>query len=207
MRSETPDYIIEERASDLWITFSGPFTREHVPVFREKFVSLIEDGNKFFVIDLEKVTSIDGVVVQLFLQLLNMLKGRSGSLKLVFKNERVTRALTYYKNIFTVFPDATLLEKRGLAAILYRQRRFLLRKTGVRLSRPVALFLIMTLFGWFISMLFIIHLQNRHIKEQQTELQELTHSEMKFRIEIDKLRSRLQPLEQLGILKDTVALP
>ena len=82
-----------------------------------------------------------------------------------------------------------------------------IRKTGIRLSRPVAFFLLVVLCGWFLSLVFIIHLQNRHIREQQTELQELTEWETRSRIEIENLRNRLQPLEQLGIVRDTAGSP
>lgn len=54
---------------------------------------------------------------------------------------------------------------------------------------------------------FIIHLQSGYIKTQQSELQKLSQWETTSRMEIDRLRSRLQPLEQLGILRDTVTTP
>lgn len=207
MRSETLDYIFEERSGDLWILLSGPFTSDQIPTFREKIVTLIEDGNHHLVFDLERLSAIDGAVVPLFLQLLNSTSSKSGSLKLVFKNSLVTAAFSAYRNIFTIFPDGELLRHGGLLALIKRQRRRLLRKTGIRISREVALILLLIICGWFISLFFIIHLQNRHIKDQQRELQELSQWETRSRLEIDKLRGRLRPLDQLGILKDTAVAP
>ena len=207
MRSETLDITIESRSADLWIHLSGPFTQEQLPTFREKFLLLIEDGNRTFIVNMEAVTAIDPGVIHLFLQLYSSLKAKKGSLKLIFTNDLLTRAFLPYRNIFSVYPDASLLIHRGFFAFLHRQGRLLSRKTGIRISRPVALFLLFILCGWFLSLLFIIHLQNRHIKEQTSELEDLSQWEASSRLEIENLRNRLQPLEQLGILRDTLRQP
>ncbi|MBN1575262.1 MAG: STAS domain-containing protein [Chitinispirillaceae bacterium] len=203
MRSETLDITIEGRGADLWFILSGPFTQEQIPTVREKFLTLIDDGNRSFIVDLERITDIDPGAVQLFLQLLNTVKSKNGVFRLVFSNENVSRAFHPFRNLFTIFPDDALLRRGGIVALLRNQRRLLSRKTGIRLSRPVALFLLFILFGWFLTLAFIINLQNRHIKEQRDELQELSQWETKSRLEIENLRNRLQPLEQLGILRDT----
>jgi anti-anti-sigma regulatory factor len=202
MRSETLDITLEERGGDLWFVLRGPFTQEQLPAFRERFTTFLDDGTRSFIVDLEGVTVVDAGAPQLFIQLLNTVKGKNGDLRLVFKNECVTRAFAPVRNLFNIYADASLL-RSGVFALLMRQQRILSRKTGIRLSRPVALFLLIILCGWFISLAFIIHLQSRHIREQQTELQDLSQWETKSRIELDNLRSRLQPLEQLGILRDS----
>jgi anti-anti-sigma regulatory factor len=207
MRSETLDFSIELRSGDLWFELSGPFTQEQIPTFREKFLLLIENGNRSFIIDMERLTAIDPGAIHLLLQLLSTLKAKKGSLKLIFKNELLTKAFLPYRNIFSIFPDSSLLVRRGFFAMLYKQHRVLSRKTGIRLSRPVAVFLLVVLCGWFISLAFIIHIQNRFIKNQNAELQELSQWEASSRIEIDRLRNRLEPLEQLGILRDTLRSP
>jgi anti-anti-sigma regulatory factor len=202
MRSETLDITIEERGGDLWFVLQGPFTQEQLPTFRERFTTLLDDGARSFIVDLERVTAVDAGAPQLFIQLLNTVKGKNGDIRLVFKNECVTRAFAPVKNLFTIYADASLL-RSGVLAILIRQQRLLSRKTGIRLSRPVAIILLIVLCGWFISLVFIIHLQSRHIREQQSELQDLSQWETRSRIELDNLKSRLQPLEQLGILRDS----
>ncbi|MBN1757201.1 MAG: STAS domain-containing protein [Chitinispirillaceae bacterium] len=207
MRSETLDLSIESRSGDLWFTLSGPFTQEQIPTFREKFLLLIEDGNRSFILDMESISAIDPGAIHLLLQLLSSLKEKKGSLKLIFTNELLTRTFHPYRNIFSIYPDSSLLIRRGFFAFIYKQQRILSRKTGIRLSRPVALFLLIILCGWFISLGFIIHLQNRYIKNQNTELQELSQWEASSRLEIERLRNRLEPLEQLGIVRDTLESP
>jgi len=203
MRSETLDITIEGRGDDLWFILSGPFTQEQIPTVREKFLTLIDDGIRSFIVDLEQVSIIDPGAVQLFLNLLNTVRGKNGVFRLVFNNACVTRAFHPLRHLFTIYPDGALLRRGGIVALLRNRRRLLSRKTGIRLSRPVAIFLLIVLCGWFLTLAFIIHLQNRHIREQQNELQDLSQWETKSRLEIDNLRARLQPLEQLGILRDS----
>jgi anti-anti-sigma regulatory factor len=207
MQSETLDITINLRSGDLWLHLSGPFTQDQIPTFREKFLLLIEDGNRSFIIDMENVSAIDPGAIQLFLQLLNSLKTKKGTLKLIFNNKLLTRAFLPYRNIFSIYPDSSLLIRKGLFALLQRQRRLLSRKTGIRLSRPVAFFLLCILCGWFLTLASIILLQNRRIKEQNAELQDLSQWEASSRLEIERLRNRLQPMEQLGILRDTLGNP
>ena len=207
MRSETLDLTVESRNGDLWMELSGLFTQEQVPTFREKFLLLIEDGNRSFILDMERISAIDPGAIHLLLQLLSSLKAKKGSLRLIFRNELLTRALLPYRNIFSIYPDSSLLVRRGVLAQIYKRHKILSRKTGIRLSRPVALFLLILLCSLFTSLAFIIHIQNRYIKNQNTELQELSQWEASSRLEIARLRNRLEPLEQLGLLRDSVEHP
>lgn len=204
MHFENLDITIEERNDAIWIYLYGPFRKELVPHMREKFTVLIHDGNRRFVVDMENVTSIDDAVVQMFLQLLNTIKGKGGELSLIFKNEILTKAFGPFFNLIPVYPDDSIVAPGGFLAGLRRRGVLLSRKTGIRISRPVAIFTLIVLCGWFITLLFIIRIQNRHLKEQQIELYELTAYKQHSILEINQMKDRLRPLEQLGILRDTI---
>ena len=92
MRSEALDIGIEARGSDLWVVLSGPFHKEQVPNIREKLTGLVEDGNRQLVVDLQEVTEIEATAVEMFVSLLNLVKGKEGSLRLVFRNDIVAEA-------------------------------------------------------------------------------------------------------------------
>jgi hypothetical protein len=66
----------------------------------------------------------------------------------------------------------------------------------------VALVLLFTLCGWFISLAFIIYLQNQRIREQERDLTELVQWKHQAEVEIKSLHERIRPMEQLGLLKD-----
>jgi anti-anti-sigma factor len=203
MRSEALDMLIENRSGTIWIKLSGPFNQEQVPNMREKFHALIDDGNRFFIIDLENIVLIDDSVMQLFLQLLNSIKTKGGELKFIFKNEIVSKVFSPYFHLFQIYPDAASYPSGGFLDSIRRTHKLLTRRTGIRISRPVAIFLIIVLCGWFLSLLFIVHLQNSRINEQQAELHDLHQWKQHALIEMSNLKDRIRPFEQLGILKDT----
>jgi anti-anti-sigma factor len=207
MKSEALDITLESRGHAILLTLSGPFHAEQVPSMKEKIIELIRDGNRLIVIDMESVTDIDEAAVHLFLNLLNMIKEKGGNLKFIFKNAAVSKAFAGYRNLFTIYPTAQALATGGFFGGLWFRSQILFRKTGVRLSRPVALFLLFVLCGWFLTLAFIIHLQNVRIRQQEVNIQELSAWKQQAGDEIRFLSERLRPMEQLGILRDTVMVP
>lgn len=203
IRSDSLDIQLENRGGTVWWTLSGEFHDEQAPSIQEQFMALVNDGCHTFIVDMEGVTAIDGSVVPMFLALLNTLKNRDGDLKFIFKNDVICRAFQPYFNLVSIFPDADSMSKGStILEFLKRSGKALTRKTGFRISRPVALFALVIICGWFLSLLYIINLQNQRIQQQQAELQELTLWKASAEINLEKMRERLQPLEQLGILKD-----
>ena len=198
MRSEALDITIESRGAVLWVFLSGPFHREQVPNIREKLAGLIEDGNRRLVIELEQVTEIDESAPPMFLELLNLLRGKGGELRLVMRNKAVSSAFAAYRNIFAIYPDARALERRRLLW-LWQRGRYMLRRTGVRM--PVAAFILFVIVGWFLSLALVIYTQGRRIREQEQEIRELTVWKEQTLIELNELHERLRPMEQLGILE------
>jgi anti-anti-sigma regulatory factor len=202
IRSEALDILLESRGNAVWLSFAGHFHNEQVPAIREKFTSLLKDGNRSFVVDMEKITGTDDDVVPMFLSLLNTIKGKGGDLKLIFKNDCLCRAFQPCINLFAIFPDADSLSRGSLLNLLKKRGKNLKRKTGFRISRTVAVFTLLVLCGWFITLLSVIKMQSTRMQEQQTELQELNLWKQENVIEMEQLKERLQPLEQLGILRD-----
>jgi anti-anti-sigma regulatory factor len=203
MRSEALDITLESRGRGLWLFLSGPFHHEQVPGMREKIGGLIDDGNRQLVIDLENVDDIDESATQMFLSLLNVMRGKGGDIWFIFKNDNVSRAFSPFRSIFSIYPDAQSLPAGGFFSTLRRRSRVLARKTGIRLSRPVALTLLITLFGWILTLMFIIYIQSQQIHRQEAEIRSLSEWNQTAGIQIKELRERIKPLEQLGILKDS----
>lgn len=199
---ESLDITLQNRGNTIWLVLSGPFNNEEVPSINEKVKRLISDGIRNFVFDLESITMVDSEVVPMFLNLCNTIKGKGGDIKLVFKNEVVYKAFLPFINLLPVYADINTLERHGLINAIKKTRRSLSRKTGFRISKPLAAFLIVVLCGWFFSLLYIIHMQNIRIHKQELELQELTHLKEKTILEVEYLRERIRPLEQLGIIDE-----
>lgn len=202
MRSEALDIVVESRGDKIWVLLSGPFHDEQVPNIREEITGLVNDGNRQIVLDLEQVRQIGDAAVSMFLHLLNMVRSKGGELRFIFRNETVSKAFAPYRNIFQIFPDEASEARGGLLGTIKYRHRLWSRRTGIRLSRPVALFLLLVLCGWFLSLAFIIQLQNQRIRDQQTQLQDLAAWKERSEIELRQLNDRLQPMIQLGILPD-----
>ncbi len=202
MLSEALDITIESREGDLWLLLSGVFTKEQSESIRSKIEGFVNDGNNFIVIDMEKVTSIHEDVPKMFLELLNMINGKDGNLKFVFKNPVILQAFSSYKNIFDIFPDADSFSGSGFIHNMKRQGIILSRKTGIRLSIPVAIFLLFIMVMWFLTLGYIIRTQTKEIRQQEQIIQGYEEHNKMQQIELEDLREKLKPLEQLGILKD-----
>ena len=203
MKSEALDITLVSRGSSIWLRLSGPFHGEQVPNIKEKITGLIDDGNRRLVINMENVSDVADSVAPMFLTLVNLIKGKGGDLKFVFKNEPVSKAFFPYRNLFSIYPDEPALNAGGFFGVLRRRRSVLSKKTGVRMSRPVAFILLVSLGGWFLSLVFIILIQNQRIRHQETEVYNLSRWKQQAGVEVVRLRERIRPLDQLGILKDT----
>ncbi|MDD5675492.1 MAG: STAS domain-containing protein [Chitinivibrionales bacterium] len=207
MRSEALEITIESKGHAVWLTLAGPFHNEQVPNIREKISGLLQDGNNHIVLDLENVSDLDDGVVPMFVSMLNTVREKKGDLQFVFKSPNVSRYFEPYRNLFPIHSDALALSlaQKSFWGRLKHRSKILSRKTGVRLSRPVATMLLICLVGWFLSLGFIIRLQSRRIHEQQTQIHRLAAWKQQADLELRQLRDRLKPLEQLGVLPDSLA--
>jgi anti-anti-sigma regulatory factor len=200
---ESLEITIMRFHGEIWMSIAGSFKKDQIPGFREKLITLLTDGNRFFVINLQNISFIDDVVVQMFLQILNSIKGKGGTLRFIFKNDLVSKVFQPYQNIISIYSDPATISDRGIFGAIRRRSKFLFRKTGIRLSRPVALFLLLLLFGWLFTLIYTIHIQNRNITGQHQELEELSLWKQRTLLEINTLRERIRPFEQLGIIEDS----
>ena len=205
IRSEALDIVLESRGAAVWWFLAGSFNNEQAPGIREKFIGLMNDGCRNFIVDMEKVTAVDDGVVPMFLSLLNTLKGKGGEMKFIFRNEALCRAFLPYFNLFSIFPDADSLSKGTLLDLLRKRGRALTKKTGFRISRTVAILLLTVLCGWFLTLMFIINTQNQRIRQQQAEIHDLDTWKLTAEIDLETLRERLKPLEQMGVIQDAPA--
>ncbi|MBN1981976.1 MAG: STAS domain-containing protein [Chitinivibrionales bacterium] len=203
MLFEALDITIESRGASIWLSLAGPFTKEQVPHIRTKIEHLIRDGNRDFVIDLEKLTVITDTVAPMFLHLLNLIRGKKGDIKLIFKNDIVYKAFQPYRNIFSIYQDEQSLTGKNFLHYLHRRGKILSKKTGIRLSVPVSLLLLFLFSGWFISLGYILKMQRKQITNQEGQLHEFQQWKQKAEIELNELRSRIKPLKQLGLVSDT----
>jgi len=200
MRSEALEITLIARGESMWIVLKGPFHDEQIPQIREKINGLIRDGVRMIVLDIEHVRSAGESVVSLCVNMTNTLRGKGGDLKLIFNSNTLTRLFSSYRHILSIYPNAHALERGKLRTVLKRSSRYLTKKTGVRISRGVALSFLFLSTGWFSTLLIVIYLQSTRITEQHNEIDQLSsqlHSSTK---QLQILQKRIGPLIQLGIV-------
>lgn len=204
MRSDALEITVESRKKAVWLILSGPFHAEQVPNMREKITGLIHEGNRQIILDMNSINYMHDSAIPMFLDLLNFTKGKNGDLVLIFQNDVLWQKFKPIRHLFSIYPDAQAYQTRGILRSIRRRGMILSRKTGIRLSRPVALFMLMVILGWFTSLAVIINMQNRLIRNQEDEINELAKWKMEAQLELEQLEKRLLPLQQLGLLRDSL---
>ncbi|MFP4415861.1 MAG: STAS domain-containing protein [Chitinispirillaceae bacterium] len=204
MRSDALDITIESRRNAVWLLLSGPFHAEQVPNIREKITGLIHDGNRRIILHMESISYMHDSAIPMFLDLLNITKGKNGELVLIFRNDLLWQKFKAFRHLFSIYPDTHAYQTRGLFRSIKRRGMILSRKTGIRLSRPVALFMLIIIVGWFLSLAFIINMQNSLIRQQEKEINDLAKWKMEAQLELEQMQERLLPLQQLGLIRDSL---
>ncbi len=207
MKSENLDIVIEKKGRATWIYLHGAFHVEEMPNITSKIDKLLSDGNALIIVNMEEVTTIDSSVVKSFLTLLNNVREKGGELKLVFQNPQLWHMFTPYRLLFTIYPDEKSAAAHGIFGRLRQRGKTLRRKTGVRLSGSLAIFILAILCGWFITLAIIIHMQHQRIETQLSRIEELKKWKQHTRIEMEELRTQIKPIKDLGLIPDTLESP
>ncbi len=203
MLSEQLDIRVEFREGYIWFYFSGVFEDSQISVINNRLRDFIDSGNRKFIINLEEVSEISSRVARMFLNLLNDLNGKNGDLKLVFRNLTVSQAFSEYRNIFQIYPNEKSIKSSGIINKILRRGILMSRRTGVRFSIPVAVFIMILLIGLYASLLVIIKMQHSHIRKQEVEIHNYRQWKTSAESKIEGLEKKLKPLKQLGIYQDT----
>jgi hypothetical protein len=204
MRSDQLDISIETLDNDLYITLSGPFYPEQIPGVEEKFRLLIEDGNKNYLVDLERSDFRSPDITSLFLSLLNNINGRGGRLILIFSNEKNRQFFDPYINVFEIYRDLSELKSSGFLKSLKRTGIYYSKKTGIRLSPVIALILLILISGWVMTLFSIISYQERQIHNRENILSTSESKVRELEREILNLERSLGPLKDLGLINDSL---
>jgi anti-anti-sigma regulatory factor len=204
MNSEALEIKIEEWNHQIALCLGGRFHSEQIPNIREKINALLLGDNRNLILDLTDVSEMDESVPLFLLEMMNSVRSKQGEIKMICPPASpVMERLEKYKNIFNLYPHRKSLFSGGFIKKLQTRGIILSRKTGIRISRPVAVLLTVAIVGWFLSLLGILLMQGSQIKNQKNELNNLRHWKQKTEERLQVLQERLKPLEDLGVITDT----
>lgn len=206
MKSELIDIQVVDYGDELEIALSGVLGVSQLPAVREKIEMLTQGPGCFIFLNLERARFTTNDYLQLFLDLLNSVRGRNSSLILLFKSQEQEAFFAGYRNIFEIYESREAYRKSGLSKQLKQIGIYYGKKTGLRLSTSVAIAIAVLMVGWAISLFLIIAAQGRDIADKQAQIIALQNQKDRYVREIDKLETSIGPLRKLGVVEDTTLL-
>ncbi|MCQ2122332.1 MAG: hypothetical protein MJY78_10965 [Fibrobacter sp.] len=206
MKSELIDIQVVDYGDELEIALSGVLGVSQLPAVREKIEMLTQGPGCFIFLNLERARFTTNEYLQLFLDLLNSVRGRNSSLILLFKSQEQEAFFAGYRNIFEIYESREAYRKSGLSKQLKQIGIYYGKKTGLRLSTSVAIAIAVLMVGWAISLFLIIAAQGRDIADKQAQIIALQNQKDRYVREIDKLETSIGPLRKLGVVEDTTLL-
>lgn len=206
MKSELIDIQVVDYGDELEIALSGVLGISQLPAVREKIEMLTQGPGCFIFLNLERARFTTNDYLQLFLDLLNSVRGRNSSLILLFKSQEQEAFFAGYRNIFEIYESREAYRKSGLSKQLKQIGIYYGKKTGLRLSTSVAIAIAVLMVGWAISLFLIIAAQGRDIADKQAQIIALQNQKDRYVREIDKLETSIGPLRKLGVVEDTTLL-
>lgn len=204
MRSDQLDIALAERDGEIFVRLGGDLEARHIPAVREKLFSLFEEPGRTYILDLEQVRFLDEGYLNLLVDLLNGVNGREGKLVLLFSKADTWKLFRPFANIFSIYPTYSAWKQSGFLANLRRTGVAYSRKTGIRVSTGVALFLGILIMGWMLTLFTIIRYQEGEIRNREERVLRLEQTGRDYVREITILRRAIGPLRELGLVGDSL---
>jgi anti-anti-sigma regulatory factor len=194
------DFSLHEQGELLVLAFGGRLEADSADALRAQ-LSGMGDRGRHLVIDLSRAQTVSREVVLALLEFLSLLQGRGGTMSLVCNDADALDHLRPYRNLFNVHPTLPSLLQTGLAGG-YRNKGFRWsRRTGVRLSTPLATFLGLLLSGWVVTLMVLVLWQYRLMDQERAGLMRLQNERDLALQQAHELETRVKPLADLGLLE------
>lgn len=194
------DFSLHEQGELLVLAFGGRLDAESSDALRAQ-LSGMGDRGRHLVVDLLRAQTVSREVVLALLEFLSLLQGRGGTMSLICNDPDALDHLRPYRNLFNIHPTLASLLQTGMAGG-YRNKGFRWsRRTGVRLSTPLATFLGLLLSGWVITLMVLVLWQYRLMDQERAGLMRLQNERDLALSQAHELETRVKPLADLGLLE------
>ncbi len=190
---------VEESGNDVIITLSGMFGVRELTILKNKLDMLLRGPGIFFFLNLQKAVFLDEEYLKLFLQILSTLKKRNARLILLFSNVENEKFFAPYASVFEIASSRENFQKSGFVRQLRQVGVYYSKQTGIRIAPSAAIALGTLLFGWFVTLLFIISSQNAELAERRERIAILEKETERSLREIERLESMVVPLRNLNL--------
>lgn len=203
MISDRIDVQVEDYGEEVLLGLRGKFGPRQMASVREKLEMLVEGPGKIWFFDLEHCSFQGSGYLDLFLDLLNRIKGKGGAMVLLFSNADNYRFFDRLRNVFSIHSSRHSYHHSGLFHRLRQTGVVYSRRTGLRLSPGVAIVLVVLLAGWMLTLFSVLQYQEKEIRSRESRILELENQKRLYSREIYELRSAIGPLRDLGVIVDS----
>ena len=204
MNGHQLDLTVENYGGSTLVTLQGIFFEQEIDRVQSEITALIQDGNKNLIVDLNHVEFRSKKILNLWIQIMNDVKGRQGYLILIVKKHGASAFFRGYENIFDIFPNLGEFNRSGFVKNLRKTGIMYSKRTGIRLTPGIALVLTLLIGGWLLTLLSIIRQQEKDILEQVEKVKALEQQKSSLVQNVASLKVKLEPLKDLGLIKDSI---
>jgi anti-anti-sigma regulatory factor len=206
--SENLDFEMEIFQNEVMLEFKGILKSQHLQAVRERLFSSVEGTNKIYFVVLERVKFRDKNYLNMFLELLNFVKGKDSELVIIFHNKECREFFSPFFHIFKIYDskdsyrkDSDFWKKLKATGITYN------KSTGIRLAPGIAIVFLFLLAGWVLTLFSIISSQDKDIRQREEILRDLQNNYMRSVHALEELKASVAPLKSMGFDIDSVENP
>ncbi len=192
------DFSLRQEGDLLVVSFGGRLEPDSADALRAQLLG-VGDRGRHIVVDLLRAQVISREVVLVLLEFLSQLQGKGGTLSILCDDSDALACLRPYRHLFSIHPSLVSLLRTGISG--YRNKGFRWsRRTGVRLSTPLATLLGLLTLGWVVTLMMLVLWQYRMIGSERAVLTRLQADRDEAVQRADELEARVKPLADLGLL-------
>jgi len=206
--NENLDFEMEVFQNEVMLEFKGILKSQQLSAVRERLFSSVEGTNKIYFVVLERVKFRDKNYLNMFLELLNFVKGKDSELVIIFHNEECREFFSPFYHIFKIYDskdsyrkDSDFWKKLKATGITYN------KSTGIRLAPGIAVVFLFLLAGWLLTLFSIISSQDKDIRQREEILRDLQNNYMHSVQALEELKASIAPLKSMGFDVDTTENP
>ena len=186
------------------VTLAGFLRADSLDELRARVRHLVEDGAKILLFDLQNAEIRGDEARAFFLDVLDDMKGRGGRVALVARRYDVVSYFSGMRNLLPIYPNRAKFKRSDLFQSIRRQMVAYSKKTGVRLSPAMALLLVLLIASWIFNLASANDAQAERLERQRALLAQYETERLELQNELDELKRKLAPLNQLGLVSDSL---
>jgi anti-anti-sigma regulatory factor len=201
--SERIDLSVTIQGREVLVKLRGVLREEQLQALRENLWAASEGKDPLYFLDLEEARFRSERYLDLFVDFLNRLHEKGAKLIFLFSAQENRLFFTRYLHVFAIFPTRHAVMRSGFLNRLRQTGVVYHKTTGLRLSPGIAVVVVVAFSLLLLALFNTISDQDEAIRAREQTLQDLGAQYRASVDEIERLKSRIAPLQKMGFPIDT----